>query len=97
MSPKTFFEGVQDELSDPSAVKAATIRSLMDLFDIKENVVMGAYGNKATDTKAYTDAGIPKNLIYIINEDSVLRRVSDGLLSSYQDHASTVNTIYPHT
>ena len=95
MSPKTFIEGSKDGLTDPSTVKTATIRSITHLFDIKENVVVSAYGNKNTDTAAYMDAGISTNRIYLVNSDSILRRMNDGKESSYPEHARNVNQLYP--
>ena len=84
-----------DALSDPSPVKTATIKSMTDLFNIKENVVLGAYGNKNSDSQAYMDAGVSTNIIYLINTDSVIRRVSDNKRTSYFEHASKVNQKYP--
>ena len=84
-----------DALSNPSPVKTATTKAFLDLFDIKENVVLGAYGNKNSDTQAYMDAGVSTNIIYLINTDSVIRRVSDNKRTSYFEHASKVNQKYP--
>ena len=95
MSPKTFADAISDALTDPSPVKAETMMSFLKLFDIKDNVVLGAYGNRNSDTKAYLDVGISTNKIYLVNEDNVLRRVSDGQRSSYFNHASDVNEMYP--
>ena len=78
MSPKSFAEALVDALSDPSGVKATKIQSFVNLFNIKQNVVIGAYGNRNSDTKAYLDAGIPRDRIFLVNSNSVLRRVSDG-------------------
>jgi len=95
MSPKTFAEALVDALSNPTPVKTSTIKSLLDLFDIKENVVVGAYGNKNSDTQAYMNSGVSTNIIYLVNSDGVLRRVGDGKRTSYFEHASNVNQKYP--
>ena len=95
MSPKTFAEALVDALSNPSPVKTTTIKSFIELFDQKENIIKGAYGNRNSDTQAYMDAGISTNLIYLVNEKSVLRRVSDGRKTSYGQHAQKVNEMYP--
>ena len=95
MSPKTFAEALVDALSNPSPVKTTTIKSFIDLFDQKENVIKGAYGNRNSDTQAYMDAGISTNIIYLVNGQSVLRRVSDGRKTSYGAHAQNVNEMYP--
>ena len=84
-----------DALSNPSPVKTALIKSMTDLFDIKENVFLGAYGNKDSDTQAYMNSGVSTNIIYLVNTDSVIRRVSDNKITSYFEHASKVNQKYP--
>ena len=95
MSPKTFADAMKDALTDPSPVKAETMMSFLKLFDLRENVVLGAYGNRNSDTKAYLDVGISTDRIYLVNEENVLRRVSDGQRSSYFNHATNVNEMYP--
>ena len=95
MSPKSFAEALVDALSDPSGVKATKIQSFVNLFNIKQNVVIGAYGNRNSDTKAYLDAGIPRDRIFLVNSNSVLRRVSDGKKTSYNNHVVKVNEMYP--
>jgi phosphatidate phosphatase PAH1 len=95
MSPKSFAEAMIDAMSDPSSVKANTIKAILKLFDIKENAVVGAYGNRNSDTKAYLEAGIPSNLIFLVNPESILRRVSDGKRTSYFQHATNVSSMYP--
>ena len=95
MSPKSFAEALVDALSDPSGVKATKIQSFVNLFNIKQNVVIGAYGNRNSDTKAYLDAGIPRDRIFLVNSNSVLRRVSDGKKTSYHNHVVKVNEMYP--
>ena len=95
MSPKTFAEALVDAMSDPSKVKATKIQSILNLFDIKQDVILGAYGNRNSDTKAYLEAGIRQNKIFIVNEKSVVRRVSDGKKMTYQDHVNNINNMYP--
>ena len=95
MSPKTFAEALVDALSNPGPVKTSTIKAFVELFDAKENVIKAAYGNRNSDTQAYMDAGISTNLIFLVNDKSVLRRVGDGRRTSYADHASKVNEMYP--
>ena len=46
MSPKTFAEALVDAMSDPSRVKATKIQSTVNLFNLKQEVVIGAYGNR---------------------------------------------------
>lgn len=95
MSPKSFAEALADAVTDPSPVKAEQIKSFSKLFNLRQDVILGAYGNRNSDTKAYMDAGISTNLIYLVNEKSILRRVSDGKRTSYYEHATNVNQLYP--
>jgi len=57
--------------------------------------VSGAYGNADTDTVAYMKAGISPKYIYLVNREGELRRVSDNCLSSYKEHATNVEKMYP--
>ena len=95
MSPKTFAEALVDAMSDPSKVKATKIQSILNLFDLKQDVILGAYGNRNSDTKAYLEAGIATNKIFIVNEKSIVRRVGDGKKMTYQDHVNNINDMYP--
>ena len=52
MSPKTYAEALIDAMTNPSPVKAATINSFLDLFEVKNNVVIGAYGNRYVQLRA---------------------------------------------
>merc|ERR1711997_1095567 len=95
MSPKTYAEALIDAMTNPAPVKAATIKKFLDLFESKNNVVLAAYGNRNSDTQAYMDGGIPTNRIFLVNSESVLRRVGDGKRTSYYEHATKVNQKYP--
>ncbi len=55
----------------------------------------GAYGNANTDTVAYMNVGIRPDLVYLVNKVGELRHVSDGTLSSYKQHAASVDAMYP--
>ncbi len=95
MSPKSFKSALSDALNDPSIMKTKQIRSFLGMFDLREGVVAGAYGNKNSDTNAYLNSGISSNQIYIINDDSILRRVDNGLATSYTRQANEVDSLYP--
>jgi len=60
-----------------------------------QDVVYGAYGNANTDTIAYMNVGIRPNIVYLVNKDGELRHVSDGTVSSYKQHADSVDGMYP--
>ena len=48
---------MQAVLDDPNIDKTKTIKSLTRMFDVKQDAVIGCYGNKNTDVLAYMDAG----------------------------------------
>ena len=95
MSPKPMVDALTEALSDPAPTKKSKILSIIELFDTKQNTFFGAYGNKDSDLRAYQQAGLNSNLTYIVNEESILRRVSDNHQTSYRDHLINVNNIYP--
>ena len=76
-------------------MKSAMIESVIDLFDEREDIFVGAYGNKATDTRAYAAVDIPEEITYIVDKKSVLRRVSDGEETSYTEHFEEADEMYP--
>ena len=94
MSPKPSYKLVISSEGD-NVDKTKTLLDLFDMFDIKQDVVVGAFGNKNTDTDAYTDAGISTNLIYLINEDSEMINVGTGQRTSYQELIRNLDTLYP--
>ena len=95
LSPRTFIGGVIAEVTDPAPMKLAMIKSIADLFNRKAEVFSGAYGNKDTDSRAYVQAGIDESKIFIVDTSSVLRRFSDGEITSYGDHEQQVDELYP--
>ena len=95
LSPRTFIGGVIAEVTDPAPMKLAMIKSIADLFNRKAEVFSGAYGNKETDSRAYVQAGIDESKIFIVDTSSVLRRFSDGEITSYGDHEQQVDELYP--
>ena len=76
-------------------MKTALIKTITEIFDRKAGVFVGAYGNKESDARAYVQAGIPSNLIYLVDENSVMKRFSDDRITSYGQHAMLVDTLYP--
>ena len=95
LSPRTFMGGVIAELSDPAPMKTAMIKSITDLFDRKAEVFCAAYGNKETDSRGYVQAGIDETKIFIVDTSSVLRRFSDGEITSYGNHEKQVDELFP--
>jgi phosphatidate phosphatase PAH1 len=83
------------ESYNPSIIKATTIRLILDLFTLGEKVVYGAYGNKNTDAIAYTNSAILPERVYLIDENSCMTRLKDSNITSYEEHANNIDTIYP--
>jgi len=75
--------------------KTKAIRSLANLFDERQDAIVGAYGNKNSDVEAYMDAGIRPDRIYLINEDSVIRNAKTGRKTSYGELVANIDALYP--
>ena len=96
MSPRPLAMAALASIADPAPMKTALIKTITDTFERKANVFVGAYGNKESDARAYVQAGIPSELIFIVNESSVMKRFSDGQITSYRQHELLVDQIYPN-
>ena len=92
MSPITVKAAIS---ADPSIMKIATLHSLLDLFDLKQDDVFGAYGNTNPDTESYLNVGINDQRIFSINKKSEMINVATGTETSYLLHARNINTLYP--
>jgi len=58
-------------------------------------IVVGAYGNKETDTAAYTASGVPLDLIWIVNTNGVMVNQGNKRQTSYEEQAKHVEKLYP--
>lgn len=81
--------------ADADVMKLKTLKCILSLFDLKQDVVLGAYGNKNTDTEAYLKSGIRGERVFLINENSKLLNVATGNVSSYKIQAEAINRYYP--
>ena len=81
--------------ADAEVMKLSTLKSILDLFNLKQDVVAGAYGNKNSDTEAYLNSGIRGGRIFLINEDSQILNVETGNNSSYKLQALQIDKYYP--
>ena len=81
--------------ADADVMKRRTIKSLLDLFDVKQDVVEGAYGNKNTDTEAYLESGIREDRVFQINETSKMINVGTRNISTYNLQKNTIDEYYP--
>ena len=95
LSAKTFIGSIFSELSDPAPMKIALIKKITEIFDKKEDIFVGAYGNKDSDVRAYKGAEISESKVYIADPSGDLKRLSDGQKSSYAFHEAAVDILYP--
>jgi len=101
-SPITFISAVTAEVvtRSPNVQKSKMIQEVWSLFksknltDINETIV-GCYGDKDADTKAYLDSGLSPNSVYIINAAGELQNVGSGEVSNYGEQVENVNELYP--
>ena len=93
MSPITWHKALISQ--DKAAIKLSTLRSIIELFDTKENVIAAAYGNKDTDTKAYLDSGIEPNKVFLINELGHMIDIGTETKTSYVEHFQNISTMFP--
>ena len=95
LSSKTFTDALAAAVTSPNVEKAKTLKDIFSLFKLKSDIVAGSYGNKNSDTEAYTEAGVPDDKIWIVNSEGVLKSARDGAKSSYGEHALKVDSMYP--
>lgn len=68
LSPLPFTKAIIEAISDPSSIKSSKINEIINLFDKKEDIIYGAYGNENTDFIAYTNASIEPNNIFLVDK-----------------------------
>merc|ERR1719153_278223 len=102
-SPTTMLCGFIAEVvtKTPDLQKTQTVLQLWDLFKKEEGssisgTIVGGYGNKDTDTKAYINAGMDRGRVYLVNPKGELRNEETGLVSSYSDQVLHLDTLYPY-
>ena len=81
--------------ADAEVIKLKQLKCLLALFDLKQDVAVGAYGNKNTDTEAYLKSGIRGERVFLINENSKLHNVATANVSSYKLQAEAIDRYYP--
>ena len=81
--------------TDPNIIKTSVLNSVLSIFKCKEDVILGAFGNKQTDTVAYSNVGIPLDRIFILNKDSQISNVGTRKIYSYSELANKVNELFP--
>jgi len=101
-SPTSFISGLIAEVvtGSPHVQKTKMIQELWATFksenrtDIND-VIVAAYGNKETDTKAYLQSGLSPQRVFIVNPQGELKNVGTGQVSSYQTQAEIIDTLFP--
>ena len=94
LSNVVLFQGMK-EVKDPIERKAATVRSIINMFDSKENVVLAAYGNQDSDAKAYEKSEIDKTRIFMVDKTSKITNYGTGEETSFKYHVQNINTMFP--
>ncbi|XP_023337553.1 nuclear elongation and deformation protein 1-like [Eurytemora carolleeae] len=101
-SANSFLASLHTEvvLQNPDQQKTKTILDVWRTFNTesKTNImdtVVSAYGNKDSDEKAYSNAGISPDNIYIVDTDGHLVNIETGEISSYAEQSSRIQIIYP--
>ena len=100
-SPTTFLSAlIAEVITDPSVQKSKTIDGVFEVVRGNSNtkiddIVMGAYGNKVTDTEAYTRSGIPRDKIWIVDPEGVVINQGTRETTSYGEQATNVDILYP--
>ena len=94
VSPKVTTDAVL-HIKSQNIDKTKQIASLLELFDGRQDVVAGAYGNRNTDVESYMDTGIRPDKIYLINKRGVLRNARTGKGTSYAEQLENVDVLYP--
>ena len=83
-------------LTDPSVVKTSVLNSFLSSFKCKEEVIVGAFGNKETDTHAYSNVEIPLDKIFILDKESQISNVGTKKTYSYSELADKVDSLFPN-
>jgi len=102
LSPTNFIAGLITEVvtGRPDEMKTSLIRKVWGIFKEQEGkeigeTIVAAYGNKETDVKAYSNCGLPKEKMYIVNTYGELKNMGSGVVSSYQEQAAGIDSIFP--
>jgi len=73
--------------------KIACLNEIKGIFNNGENPIMAGFGNRDTDSLSYQTVGVKDNMIFIVNEQGVIKR--NGDTTSYFDIDKEVNTVFP--
>ena len=68
---------------------------ILDMFQSSDEIIMGAFGNRDTDTIAYMNVNISPEKIFVLDKDSNMVNVGTEIHLSYTELANTVDIIYP--
>ena len=83
-------------VTDPNSVKTSVLSSFLSSFKCKEEVIVGAFGNKETDTIAYSNVEIPLDKIFILDKESQISNVGTKKTYSYSELADNVDSMFPN-
>jgi len=102
LSPLTFIDSLKAEVlyKNPDIQKTETINDIWNAFDTRQksgimDTVVAAYGNKESDVRAYKNAGIDANKIYIVDPDGQLVTIGTRKMSTYAEQVEKIDELYP--
>lgn len=100
-SPEPLISSLLAEVvhQNPDVQKTKTLLDVWNIFNSNnkaniDDTIVAGYGNKETDVKAYTNAGISRNHIWLVDSSGVLRNVGTGHVTSYEEQALSVHSLY---
>ena len=57
--------------------------------------MFGAFGNKTTDAIAYSEASIPADKIYLIDETGCIVQMEGSKRTTYEEMSSNIDSLFP--
>ena len=76
-------------------IDIGVLNVILDMFQSSDEIIMGAFGNRDTDTIAYMNVNISPEKIFVLDKDSNMVNVGTEIHLSYTELANTVDIIYP--
>ena len=93
-SPVSFLDMVTSSRGH-DVYKRLTLKTIVNLFDAPNDVIIGAIGNSDTDRMAYESTGVDKNRIFMVDKKSSIENVGSKIRTTYDDLLSRLDAIFP--
>jgi len=102
LSPLTFIDSLKAEVyhKNPDIQKTEAIKDVWNAFNTRQksgimDTVVAAYGNKESDVRAYKNAGIDADKIYIVDHKGELVTIGNNEISTYAKQTEKLDEMYP--